>query len=255
MKPIIMTSLAGCMAFLLLAPTEAEELKVISIGMFRDVLPTLKVDFTKRTGKGLVLDVETPGVVTKRILDGEAFDVAFVDGNNIEKIEKSGKVLLDTKAPIGRVYIAAAVRRGAPKPNVSSLVALKQAIRESHAVVINDPSGGSAVAAFLIKSFERLGFDESIRSKFKMVPGNGSKVAKAVADGAGDFGITVSSEIAYIPEAEIAGALPPEVQFDGRGLGVVSTNSSQKELAKDFIAFARTEAAKRLLSAKGVEPE
>ena len=70
---------ATCFAFLsqtlLIGSATAETLKVLTTGAFKQVVVAVASDYEKRTGHKIDIQNDTAGAVTKRVTEGESFDV------------------------------------------------------------------------------------------------------------------------------------------------------------------------------------
>jgi molybdate transport system substrate-binding protein len=193
-------------------------------------------------------------VLTERILKGERADVVFTAGARLPALEKAGKIIPQSRVELGGAYVAVAIRAGAFKPDLSDAEAVKQLIKTAKVVAISDPSGGAVQGRFVLDLADRFKFDQELRSRFKLIPGGGNRVAEAVANGEADIGITLSTEIVYVKGAEIAGPLPPEMQNLAVFYAVMMADSREPEAAKEFMAFMLTPEAKRVTKEYGVAP-
>ena len=109
------------------------------------------------------------------------------------ELENAGKVVPGSRTRLGTTFLAVAVRPGAPHPDLSSPDAVKRAIRAAKGVAISDPAGGAVQGRFVLDLADRFAFDDELRSRFKMIPGAGNRVAEAVVKGEADLGITIRS--------------------------------------------------------------
>ena len=123
----------------------AAEIKVLTTGAFKQVVVALVPEFEKATGHKVVLDNGTVGQLQKRVDDGEAFDVLVLSPKGIEDYIKSGKIAAGSNANLAKVGVGVMVKEGAPKPDISSVEAFKQALLKAKSVGYIDPaSGGSS---------------------------------------------------------------------------------------------------------------
>ena len=102
----------------------AAELKLLGPVSLRIVLPTQLQQFGTSSGHEVTVGYDTLGAITKRITDGEAVDVAMVSPAQIKDLQKQGKLLADNGAEIARVGFTVFVKKGTPRPDVSSVDAL-----------------------------------------------------------------------------------------------------------------------------------
>jgi molybdate transport system substrate-binding protein len=250
-----MRAILVALALLLPAELQAAEIKVLTTGIFRGFFPQIISQFESSSGHKVVLITATPFALKDRLLNGEDADVVIAVTPIMKDIEQAGKIIQASRAKLGQTYVAAAVRAGAPRPDLSTPDAVKHAILAAKAVAINDPKGGSNIARFVMGLADRFAFDDELRSRFKLFPGGGDQVAKAVVNGDADFGITISSEILAVKGAEIAGALPPEMQQLIVAYGFLVPGTKQEEAGAAFIKFLLSSDVKTLLKANGIQTD
>ena len=112
-------------------PAASAEIKVLTTGAFKQVVVALIPEFEKATGHKVVLDNGTVGQLTKRVDDGETFDVLVLSPRGIEDYIKKGKIADGSKANLAKVGVGVMVKDGAPKPDISSVETFKQALRNA----------------------------------------------------------------------------------------------------------------------------
>jgi molybdate transport system substrate-binding protein len=230
------------------------EINVLTPGMFRGVFPILIPEFEHASGHKVALTTVTPGIVMRKLLGGESPDVAFAVDHQMQELEQAGKVVTNGCTEIGRVFVAAAIRTGAPKLDLSTPDAVKRAIRAARSVAINDPKGGSNIGRYMMDLADRFAFDDELRSRFKLIPGSGDKTSEAVARGDADFGFTISSEIIVVKGVEISGPLPPEMNSTFVTYGFLVPGTQQAEAGMAFVNFMASPTTKAMLRTQGIEP-
>lgn len=233
---------------------DAAEIKVVSQGAFRAILPILAPSFERSSGHKVTFGVFTPGVLHEKLLNGESADVAFVAGQRIAELEQAGRIVGGIRTELGEAFTAVAIRVGTPKPDLSTPDAVKAMIRAAKSVAVSDPRDGTAQGRFVLGLADRFDFDADLRSRFKLIRGSGDKVAEAVAKGEADIGITLSSEVVFVKGVEIAGPLPPQMQNRAVFYAVLITGTAHPDVAKAFINFMLSEEAKSVMKSNGVEP-
>mgnify|MGYP003910989743 FL=1 len=97
-------------------------------------------------------------------------DVLVVSRASIDSLTKDGKIAAGSDATLAKSVFAIAVKRGAPKPDISSADALKTALLAARAVGYTDPAAGGASGVHFAKVLERLGIAADIKAKSKFPP-------------------------------------------------------------------------------------
>ena len=220
--------------------------------MFRGVFPTLVPLFERATGHVVELTTVTPGLVHRKLLNGESADVAFAVDHSMDDLERAGRVVRESRVEVGRVHVAVAIRTGAPKLDLGTPDAVKRAIRAARAVAINDPAGGSNIGRYVMELADRFAFDAELRSRLKLIPGSGDKTAAAVARGEADFGITITSEIVVADGAEVCGPLPPEMNHEFVTYGFLVPGTAFAEAGTSFLQFMLSPHATATMQAQGI---
>src|SRR5882762_8348605 len=103
---------------------EAAELKVLSAIGMQSVLEDLGPKFERATGHRLAISFVTAGAAVKRAQGGEAAEVVVATRQGIDGLVKNGKAAADS-VTLASAGISVAVRKGTPKPDISSPDALK----------------------------------------------------------------------------------------------------------------------------------
>ena len=247
--------LAVTAVFLLsLAPQlHAAELQVLSSGLFRGAFSVLIPQFERSSGHNVKLSYLSVADLKEKLMGANTADVAFVPSTIWPDLDKAGRVIAGSRAEIGSAYIAAVIRNGAPKPDLSSLDAVKRAIRSSKAVALNDPKSGSSVGRFILDSADRLAFDEELRSRIKLISGDGTSVCEAVLKGEADIGIAISSEIVPVKGVQIASPLPSELQRISLGYGALVVGTKTLDAGKELLKFLSSSEAKEVIKNSGLD--
>jgi molybdate transport system substrate-binding protein len=228
----------------------AGEVKVVASVGVRAILSSLVPDFEKASGHKVELVFGTAVPLKRQIDSGEGFDVAILVPSMLEDLSKTGKVAAASVVNVARTGVGVAVRRGAPKPDVSSPAAIEKAILASANITYTRESQTSAV---VIPLLNRLGIAEKMAPRTLLETGS-SGTANNIADGRADLGFILISEILPIPGIELAGPLPPELQQYVVFTAGISASTQQAEAAQAFVDYLRTPAAAAVLRERGMEP-
>jgi molybdate transport system substrate-binding protein len=116
----------------------AADIKVLSANGAKLILTALVPEFERTTSNKVTIDYGEAGIIRKRILDGEAFDVTFLPAGWEELREK----IADDPAGIGHTGFGMAVLANTPKPDTTSSDALKRTLLSAKSIVYTDPKTG-----------------------------------------------------------------------------------------------------------------
>src|SRR3990167_6302877 len=105
------------------APARAAEIKVLSGNGARNAIAELCTQFERATGHRVNIRFEVNPQLQRKILEGEAFDVAILNPPVLDTLIARGKVVAATRAVIGRAGIGVGVRAGTPTPDILTVAA------------------------------------------------------------------------------------------------------------------------------------
>jgi len=232
------------------AGAQAAELKVLSSNAIKTVLEELIPQFEKATEHKVALTLGTAAELKVAIEKGAAFDVAIGTAAGIDDLAKQGKVDPNAKAALARSGVGMAVKKGAPKPDISTTEAFTKTLLDAKSICFVE-QGNSGI--YLKTLFVRLGIAEQIKDKLKPLPAS-NPAAHAVANGEAEIGMTQISEILPYAGAELVGPLPAEIQLTTVFAAGVAANSKETAAAKALVEFLNAPAANVVKKAKGLEP-
>ncbi|HEY6864387.1 MAG TPA: substrate-binding domain-containing protein [Burkholderiales bacterium] len=240
--------LAMCLVAGVAAASEAAEIKVISGGAIEPGLEAVAAAFEKQSGHKVHVTFNTAPQIRKRVAEGERFDVVIAPPAVLDELAKAGKVSGEGHVPAGRVGVGITVRSGAPAPAIGSVDELRQALLRADSVVYNQASSG----LYLERLFDRMGIGEQLKPKTTRYA-NGAQVLEHVIKGRGnEIGFGAMTEIRlFEPKGlKLVGPLPAEVQNYTSYSAVAAASS---DVARAFVRYLGTPAAKRDFAANGVE--
>jgi molybdate transport system substrate-binding protein len=159
--------LAGTLALVtgvLAAEASAAELKVLSAGAMRAVLQELAPAFETASGHKLKIEYATAGVVEKVAADDE-IDVAILTKPRIDKLVREAKIVGGTMKTLASAQIGVAVKKGAAKPDITSVAAFKRALLNAKSVAYADPATGATSGAYLAQAIEKMGISAELKAE------------------------------------------------------------------------------------------
>jgi len=211
------------------------KLKIMCARSMHEVVTALAYDFTSATGNEVELSFGTVGALQQRLDAGETADVVISGKPAVDALDKAGRLASKSRADIATVRIGVAVRDGAPAPDVATPEAFRQALVAARAVAFSDAAVGGSAGVYLARMFAELGLADAIKQK-GIPQQNGGEVARRVAEGKADIGMTLIAEIVPIAGVRVIGPLPKPLGSDTTYCAGVMATSNARSAALDFIA-------------------
>jgi molybdate transport system substrate-binding protein len=234
-----------------LGRAEAAELQVLSAGAMRSIVTELGAAYEKETGNTVKLTFSTVGVIKARLADGAPADAVIMTQEAMQEMAGQGAVVEGSWTAIGRTGIGVAVRDGAPKPNIATPEALKQALLATKSLTYVDPAQGGTSGIHFAGVLQRLGIADQVKSKTTLVPGG--YPAELVAKGEVAMVVHQISEIIPVKGVTLVGPLPKDLQKITVYAAGVTVASASKPEAKAFVAFLARPGFKPKLAAAGLD--
>ncbi|MDQ3668179.1 MAG: substrate-binding domain-containing protein [Acidobacteriota bacterium] len=233
------------------------EVRVLSAVGMRQVILDLGPKFERATGHRLTVSFDSGGVILKRLEAGETVDVVMIPRSGIERLAGAGKLVAGSVTDLAASRVGLAVRKGAPKPDISSPAAFKRALLDAKAIACPDPALGGSSGVHIAKLFERLGIAEALKSKlvFSSAPGQAATMpGYMVATGKADIALHQVQELMAVPGIEIVGPLPGDLQGTFVFSAAIMAGAKEVKAAKALVDFLRTPEARAIIKAKGMDP-
>jgi molybdate transport system substrate-binding protein len=188
--------------------------------------------------------------IPRRLQRGEVVDVVIVADNVLLGFIKDGLIAPDSHTPLARSAIGMAVRAGAPKPDISTVEALKRTLLEAKSIAYSASVSGDYVSNEL---FERLGIAGQVKSKSRRIEG-GERVGAVIARGETEIGFQQISELLPVPGIAHITPLPAEAQKVSVFSAGVAATSSDPSTARAVIHFLVSSDAAAAIRKSGLEP-
>jgi molybdate transport system substrate-binding protein len=195
----------------------------------------------------------TAPAMVKRLQAGETGDVLLLNRAGTEAMTAAGRLVAGSPTPIASSATAIAVKAGARHPDISSVEALKRALREAMTISYSHPDAGGASGLYIARLLKDWGMEREINAKTKFPPPAGL-TAQFLITGEADFAIQQKPELLQVPGVEIVGFLPGELHMVTHFVAGIDTQSRHAALARAFIAALRTPEARAAFAAKGLDP-
>jgi molybdate transport system substrate-binding protein len=238
---------------LLSSLAQAAEIKVLASVALTAALNELAPQYERTTGNKLMLGYSLVADIRKRVLDGETADVIILSRPVMDELQKQDKLTPGSIADVAGIAVAVTTRAGAPKPDISTVDALKRSLLAAKSVVYADPAKGGLSGVYFARVLDRLGIADQMKPKTVLVPGDQS--ADIVAKGEAEIGVAQTSEIIPVAGAQLVGPLPGDlnlVTVFSAGLGA---GTKTADAAMSYVKFITGPAAASVLKARGMDPK
>jgi molybdate transport system substrate-binding protein len=226
-------------------------LKVLGAGPVKRGITQLAAQFEKSSGHQVTVEFIAAPTVRDRVLAGEAVDVAVVPQSAMADFVAQSRVVTTTRMSVGRSRMGLAMRKGAPKPDLGSVEAFKNAVAAADGVVVNVASSGNYIAKLL----EKLGL--ATPGKTVTQPDTVKVMDHVAASPHNLLGAGQLPEIRELVDKGVAivlaGPLPDELQSITGYDAAVTTASGNAEVAAAFTAFLSTAEARAVMAATGID--
>lgn len=244
---VVVVALAAIWAW----PTEAvAQVKVIISGGFSAAYKELLPEFERASG---VTVTTTSGgsvgtgsnTIPGQIRRGVPADVIILAREGLGGLIAEGRTVPGTDVDLARSIIGLAVRSGAPKPDISTVEKLKQALLGAKSVTMSSSTSGVYLTTTL---FPKLGIAAEMAAK------STSAGATAVSRGEAELALQQVSELLPVPGLDFVAAIPDEVQYVTTYAAAVVAGSTQLDASKRLIAFLSGGGASAAVRRSGMEP-
>jgi len=171
-KRIALATAGGLVSCLLVATAGgAAEIKVLTSVALTSALNQVAPNFEQATGNKLNISYSLIADIRKRMLEGEAADVIILSRPVMDELDKQQKFASGSMTNVAGTPVALAIRAGSPKPDISTVEALKRTLLDAKSIVYADPAKGGASGVYFAHVLNRLGIADQLKSKTILVPG------------------------------------------------------------------------------------
>jgi molybdate transport system substrate-binding protein len=222
-------------------------------GAFTAAYLELASDFERATGHHVVTEATSIGTATNgiavRLERGEAIDVVIVAQSDLELLTKAGRIRPGTRVDLARSEIGMAVRHGVPKPDISSVAALRRTLLEAKSIALSASVSGTYLSTEL---FQRLDIADRVLPKSRRI--EGERVGAVVARGDAEIGFQQISELLPIEGIDFVGPLPAEVQRVTVVSAAIGISATHPDTAQSFVDFLASSPAAPVIQKTGLQP-
>jgi len=247
----LITSAAMALSVLVIVPkTAAAQIKVMTSGGFAAPLREMLPEFEKSSG----LSVEVilgksqgagPDTISAQLSRGVAADIVILSREGLNDLISENRIAAHSDIDLAKTPLGMAVRAGAPKPDISTVEAFKNALLRAKSITYPSSTTGIYMAT---KLFPRLGIADAV------LPKSSNAGVAAVAKGDTEIAIQPVSEVLHVPGTDFVGTLPSEVQYISVFSAALVAGTGKSSEAKTLITFLGSSQAKGSIRNSGMEP-
>jgi len=247
-------ALATICVFLAAPSTRADEIKVVTSGGFTAAYLQLVPEYERSTRDKLTTEFgpsmgTTHNAIPVRLERGEQVDVVIMAAPALEELMKNGKVRAGSRVDLVQSKISMAVKAGAPRPDISTVEALKRTLLAAKSIAYSDSASGVYLSTEL---FPKLGIADQIKAKSKKIEAD--PVGGVVATGEFEIGFQQYSELLPVKGIDIVGDLPPGAQRITIFAAGIPVTAKNPQAAARLIQWLASPSAYSAIKTSGLEP-
>jgi molybdate transport system substrate-binding protein len=234
------------------ARARADEVTLVAPGGMRCPLDRMTPDFERKTGHKIKATIGAGGATHQQVVRGEPFDVPIVQPPYLDVLA-SGNVVANSETPLATVAVVVVVRKGVPRPDVSTPDAVKRMLLAAKAISYPDGAGGRGGAAGVSfdETQKKLGIFEQLQPKIKRV--QGVSLMQLLTRGDIDVAVTFASEISD-PGVAVAGPLPRAISTPTALVGFISSHAKAADAARALLSYLSSSEAAAAYKACEMQP-
>jgi molybdate transport system substrate-binding protein len=227
-----------------------DEVTLIGPNIMRGPVEQIIQGYEAKTGHKVKATFGAEVGTRQQIIRGEA-DVPLVEAPDADVIA-SNSVVASSETALANISVGFAVRKGAPKPDISSPEALKRALLSAKSITYPDASAGAAAGVIVNDALKKLGILDQLQPKIKPAQG-GARAMAMVASGEIEIGMTLLPGMTD-EGIDIVGTLPRETSPPTIVMGFVSSHAKDPAAAKDLLAYLSSPEAAAIYKAQKMQP-
>jgi molybdate transport system substrate-binding protein len=241
---------AGCLSAMAAGTAaSAAEIVVTSSTAMREAVEELAAMFERASGNKVTMTFQSGVETSAKIEQGAVADLVVTTPEAIDELVKEGKVVAGSRVNFVQSGVGVAVRTGAPKPDISTPAAFKNAMLAAKSIGISKgPSG-----VYLMSIMARLGIADQVKAK-AVTPELGQRVGNLIARGEAEIGVQQITELLPIAGIDFLGPLPNELQTKIGYATARPITAKQPEAAAALVKFLSSGSALPVMKKMGLEP-
>jgi molybdate transport system substrate-binding protein len=185
-------------------------------------------------GHYVAIEWQPTTVIMKAIAGGQRADAVFVINTAMDELVAQGIVDPATRTEVVISRLGLGVRAGAPRPDISTAAAFRQALLNARSVAF---SIGGASGIYFRELIAKMGIADEVAAKATTIPAGFT--AEKLITGEADLAVQQISELLVVDGIEVIGPFPDEYQSTSAFSAAVFKGSPNRELAMTFLRSVR----------------
>ena len=225
------------------------EIKVLSSIATKEAYLELVPQFESASGHKISTTWAGTTAIMQRMAAGECYDLIVISSTELDELIRQGKIVSGSRVDLAKSGIGIAVRAGAPRPDVGSSAALKQALLAAKTVGYTSGPSGVYMAGLI----EKMGIAAEVKPKHRGVPSGGT-IGTIVASGGAEIGFQQVSELLPVKGIDYLGPLPADIQEVTLFSAAVHKAAGPTDAARALLKFLTAPEAAPVIRKTGMEP-
>jgi molybdate transport system substrate-binding protein len=213
------------------------EINLLAPGPIKEPLDKLLANFQSKTGTHVKVTYAGGVPSRQQVAAGKGLDVDILFAP-FPDVLKTGNIDPKSAIVVARVRLALAVKKGAPKPDISTPAAVKKTLLSAKSIASVDPAVGS-VGGIAQAALDKLGIAEQVKPKLQWVK-TGGIVQDQVAKGETEIALGPYLSDMNNPGVDVVGPLPPGASTPVDITGFLSNSLKDTKAAKALLAYLRS---------------
>lgn len=241
MKRLLCSLLMVAVALGIAANGRAQsEINLLAPGPIKEPLDKLLAAYQTKTGTHVKVTYAGGVPSRQQVAAGKGLDVDLLFAP-FPDVLKTGNIDPKSATVVARVRLALAVKKGAPKPDISTPAAVKKTLLNAKSIASVDPTQGS-VGGIAQACLDKLGIADQVKPKLQWVK-TGGVVQDQVAKGETEVALGPYLSDMNNPGIDVVGALPPGASTPVDITGFVSNSLKDTKAAKALLAYLKSSEA------------
>jgi molybdate transport system substrate-binding protein len=245
---------AALAAMALAASAQAAEVSVVTSGGFTAAYKILGPNWAKATHNTLKTELgpsmgKAPEAIPNRLARGERPDVVIMVGYALDDLIKQGKVIPESRVELADSRIGLVVRKGQPKPNISTMDAFKQTLLDAKSVAYSDSASGVYIST---EMYKKMGIADQMKDKSTMI--QKTPVAELVSEGKYQIGLQQVSEVLPVKGVTFVGRIPEDAQSVTRFAAGIPVNAQHPKEAAELLKYLASAKVQPTVRKTGLDP-